>query len=649
MTEPTTAPVSVGIVGLGSRGLSVLERIVTLARLAGLAPGQVRVEIIDPACTGAGVHDLSQPDYLLLNTTCSQASMFPDSCTVGADVGMTGPSLYGWATERDLRLAADGYTVGETGRPIRPTDFLPRRLLGEYLRWFFGQLRAQAAGHIRLNMHAATALDLSSAPDGSLLASLSDGTCVQVNHLFLTTGYTPNSAGPHSPGAGQLTEPYPLPERLASLAAGQQVAIAGFGLSAMDVMSCLTVGRGGRFVSRAGQLRYVPSGREPALLMYSRSGVPCRARPKVVEFGPKYQPLAFTAAGIDALRAVRGGPLDFDADVLPLVLTEMRAAYRRCQARRSGPAAEAALDQALGRASPAGPGPVGQGPAGQGHAGRLAALTAVLDVMDARLGRFDAAATLDGSIGMDLTDAAAYERWLSAYVLADLAEGLLGFAGSPVKAALDVLRELRDTFRYAIDFGGLTPGSLEEFTRRTIPAVNRAVVGPQYERHLELLALLEAGIVRAPFGPAPEVSRNSGASRWTIRATGLRAGYSAEVEWIVAAQVPLPAVATSASPLLASLHRKGWIRPYRPDSSLVHGIDIGRDQHPVDARGVPDERIWVLGPLCEGATFYNNLVPSPNMRSRPVLDAHRCVAAMLAGSQRVPGRVSDTEVRQPIG
>ena len=634
MTRPTTAPVSVAIIGLGSRGLSVLERIVTLARLGGLAPGQVQVEVIDPACTGAGVHDLSQPDYLLLNTTCSQVSMFPDSCTVGGDTGSAGPSLHAWVAERGLRLAADGYTVGQTGRPIRPTDFLPRRLLGEYLSWFFGQLRAQAAGHVLLNMHAATAVDLSPAADDRLLVSLSDGSCVQVSQVFLTTGYTPNStARGRSAPPRLIAEPYPLPERLAGLAAGQPVAIAGFGLSAMDVMSCLTVGRGGRFVNRDGSLDYLPSGHEPALLMYSRSGIPCRARPQVVEFGPKYQPLAFTSAGIDAVRARRRGPLDFDADVLPLILAEMRIAYRRCQARCAGGDAEVALDRALGQA---------------GSGTDLARLTAALDEMDARLGRFDAAATLDGSAGMDLADAAAYQRWLSGYVSADLAEGLSGFAGSPVKAALDVLRELRDTFRYAVDFGGLTPASLDEFTRRTIPAVNRAVVGPQYERHLELLALMAAGVARVPFGPAPEVRLNRDACRWTIRATRLRSAYSAEVDWLVAAQVPLPAVASSASPLLASLHRKGWIRPHRADSALVRGIDIDRDQHPIDADGVPDHRIWVLGPLCEGATFYNNLVPSPKMASRPVFDAHRCVNAMLTASQWQPDRKSDA-LRQPIG
>ena len=46
-------------------------------------------------------------------------------------------------------------------------------------------------------------------------------------------------------------------------------------------------------------------------------------------------------------------------------------------------------------------------------------------------------------------------------------------------------------------------------------------------------------------------------------------------------------------------------------------------------------RIWVLGPLCEGATFYNNLVPSPGVYSRPIADAHRCASAI--GREYTPG------------
>ncbi|HET6215251.1 MAG TPA: FAD/NAD(P)-binding protein [Micromonosporaceae bacterium] len=608
-----TRTTSIAIIGLGSRGLSVLERIVTLAKRAGPELGDFRVDVIDPRCDGAGVHDTAQPDYLLLNTTCSQVSMFPDEYTVGAEVDLPGPSLYQWATERRLRLGDDGHTVSAAGRAIRPTDFLPRRLLGEYLGWFLAQVLGRAPTWVRIALHRTAAVDVSSEPDGELSIALADGGRVAARYAFLTTGYTPNAD--RRTADRFLTEPYPLPDRLAEVGPGQSVAIGGFGLSAMDIMSCLTVGRGGRFAGSADRISYRPSGREPTLLFYSRSGVPCRARPLVTEFEARYEPLVLTHATIDRLRESRSGRLDFDADVLPLIHTEMRIAYRRCQARCTGGDAEQRLHRELTRRLP---------------------VEAVLDELDRRLGRFDAPATLDGATGMPLSDSAAYQSWLADVVRRDLAEGVLGFAGSPVKAALDVVRELRDTIRYVVDFGGLTEHSLDEFNRSVVPVMNRAVVGPQFERHSELLALLAAGIAAAPFGPAPTVTPVPGSTRWRISSSRLRVPHCAEVDWIAAAHVPLPAAAFSASPLLCALHGKGWIRPYRPDGTPVVGLDVNRDQHPIRADGRTEQRLWVLGPLCEGATFYNNLVPSPNTYSRPIYDAHRCVTAMVAEVLRVP-------------
>jgi hypothetical protein len=472
---------------------------------------------------------------------------------------------------------------------------------------------------VSVTLHRAVAVDLSSDADGGLLVALSDGSQISVQYAFLTTGYTPNVRPVGSrPGADRvIAEPYPLPERLAGVAAGQVVAIGGFGLSAMDVMSCLTVGRGGRFVLDGDRMRYLPSGREPELLFYSRSGLPCRARPKVVEFGERYRPLVFTREAIDLARLQRQGPLDFERDVWPLVLTEVRIGYRRTQARCAGLAAEAALADELAVA--------------EGFAG----IVSVLDTLDARLGRFDPVTALDGSATMSLASSDSYQRWLSTVIGEDLAEGMSGFLRSPVKGALDVLRDLRDQFRYAVDFGGLTPASLEDFAARIVPALNRAVVGPQYERHQELLALLAAGVASAPFGPAPSVCWQPEQGRWRLASSRLAEPHSREVDWLAAAWVEPPAVDSSASPLVDSLWRKGWIRRHRPGSRQVVGIDIDADQHPIDVEGRPDRRLWVLGPLCEGATFYNHLVPSPSAYSRPIHDAHRCVSALFA-ADRVP-------------
>lgn len=570
---------TVAVIGLGSRGLSVLERIVTLAR------EPVRVEVVDPTCSGGGVHGTGQPDYLLLNTTAGQVSMFPDAATVGDAAGPPGPTLYDWVTARDLRIGADGFTVGPTGRPVRPTDFLPRRVLGDYLEWFRAELLRRAPSQVDVRLHRTEAVDLAA----DLTVTLADGRRLRADHVVLTTGYTPNTGT--GPG------PYPLPDSVAHLAPGEPVAIAGFGLSAMDVMSALTVGRGGRYAGDGASLRYVPSGAEPRLLFFSRTGLPCRARPRTMQLGPAYRPLVFTPAAIDALRSERG-PLDFAADLQPLVLTEIQVAYRRAQALLTGTDLEADL-----RAD-------------------LAGTLARLDLADP----FDPAEVWDPAAGMALDGPDAYEKWLAGVVQADLAEGVLGFSGSPVKAGLDVLRALRDTFRHAVDYGGLTPGSLEDFVTRTVPAVNRAVVGPQWERHAELLALLDAGIARAPFGPAPRVTGTR------ISSTRLAEPYGAEVAAVLAAYVPLPAVATSASPLIAALHRRGVLRPHRPGSRDVPGADVDRDQHPVGADGRADPRISLLGPLHEGATFYTNLVPSPGAFSRPVHDAHRIAVQALRPS-----------------
>jgi uncharacterized NAD(P)/FAD-binding protein YdhS len=549
---------TVAVVGLGSRGLTVLERLVALAR------EPVRVEVVDPTCAGSGVHAAGQPDYLLLNTTAGQVVLG------------SGPTLHEWVTERGLRIGADGCTVGTTGRSIVDTDFLPRRVLGEYLTWVRDEVLRTAPSHVDVRLHRTSAVDLS--PE--LVLTLADGRRLAADHVVLTTGY-----------AGAPPGPYPLPAAVDHVPAGAPVGIGGFGLTAMDVMSALTVGRGGSYEGDGAGLRYRPSGREPELLFFSRTGLPCRARPRTMRLGPPYEPLVFTPAAVDALRAARG-PLDFAADVEPLLRTEIAVAYRRAQARLAGTDLEADLRADL--------------------AGTLARLD--------RADPFDPAAAWDPAAGMALDSAEAYQKWLAGVVQADLAEGLLGFAGSPVKAGLDVLRALRDTFRHAVDYGGLTPGSLADFLDRAVPAVNRAVVGPQWERHAELLALLDAGVARTPFGPAPRVTGTRVAS------TRLAEPCAVDVTAVVDARVPLPGVVGSASPLVRALHARGVLRPYGPG---VPGADVDADQHPVGADGTADPRISLLGPLHEGATFYTNLVPSPGPYSRPLWDAERIARAAL--------------------
>ncbi|WFE47839.1 FAD/NAD(P)-binding protein [Verrucosispora sp. WMMD1129] len=602
---------AVAIVGLGSRGCSVFERIVALARL-GVPGAPTRVEIIDPRSDGQGLHGTDQPDYLLLNTLCGEISMYPDEESVGSYCGPAGPDLHSWVTERGLRLAEDGHTLGPAGRPVRPTDFLPRRVLGEYLRWFFEQVRRGVPDGMRVTVHRSAAVDLDSDQRGGVTITLADGSHVRTDYAFLTIGHTGNEPPPEGAGdAGadrRITDPYPLPRRLDVIGAGETVAVAGFGLSAMDVIASLTVGRGGRFERQGGALRYRPSGAEPRILLYSRSGVPFRARPDRAEIATAFPPIALTRAAVRRLRDA--GPIDFDRAILPLLMIEMRVAYHRCRTLlRDGPDAQEQLAAGLAEA------------AGDGK------LVAAVDSLDRLHGGIDPAELWDGSAAVRMEDSDSYQRWLLATIRADLDEADRGVLGSPIKAALEAIRDVRDFLRDAVAAQGLAPGSREHFFGQMVPLMNRAVVGPQKDRHHELVTLAEAGLIRFPLGPAPRAAFDPGAGRWELTSTRLATVHREHADWLCAGSSPWPTVHSSASPLVRSLYQRGRLRRHAPGSAAVHAADVDANLHPVGEDG-SDPRLWLIGPLCEGPTFYNHLIPTPGY-SRAFVDAHRCVAEMF--------------------
>src|SRR6185503_15061837 len=75
------SPQEICIIGFGPSGLCIFERIVAYAKAELLPPGQYQVHIVDPNEHGTGVHSVSQPDYLTLNTICGQLTMYADAST----------------------------------------------------------------------------------------------------------------------------------------------------------------------------------------------------------------------------------------------------------------------------------------------------------------------------------------------------------------------------------------------------------------------------------------------------------------------------------------------------------------------------------------------------------------------------------------
>ncbi|WP_367042024.1 FAD/NAD(P)-binding protein [Streptomyces sp. Je 1-332] len=614
---PAQLPVSITIVGLGSRGIGVLERIITLTSRPEWGARPLSIDLVDPDCDGAGLHDTTQPDYLLLNTVCSQVSLFPEETTVGADVGDQGPTLYAWVRQLGLRLADDGYTLGDQGREIRPDDYLPRRILGAYLTWFLQRTLDRAPAHLNIRLHPATATAVNDTDAGTRTITLDNGTVLRSSYVFLTCGHTPPAAATAPGERHRIRTPYPPAQQFAGIRPEHTVALAGTGLSGMDALAALTLGRGGRYTDRGD---YVRSGREPHILLFSRTGLPFRARPTDGRTGA-FAPLILTRQTIDRLRAeTTGGALCLHADLLPLLCAEMRIAFHRRCGALTGAAAQLATEEALRAAV------------------RTDTLDAELERLDAQhrveYGTFSPEDILFPTLG-DLPDSATYQERYTAALEADLQEAIKGLAASPLKSALEVLRDQRDMIRHAVDFGGLDDISHDVFYGSFTATLNRAVTGPQLDRHGDLLALIRAGVVRVPLGPEPRCDWDARAGSWRLSSTRLTEPHTEHAHWLVHATSGQPDVEATGSTLLNQLRDTGRIRRHRAGTASSRGVDITVGQHPVAQDGHADEQMWILGPLCEGATFYNHYVPSPGGVNRALLDADRTVRAMLDAARHI--------------
>lgn len=605
--EARAASLSIGIVGLGSRGLTLLERILALAPLA--PECRFDVVVFEPNEPGTGVHWLGQPDYLMLNTIACQLSMFPDRAAIGAREERPGPSFFDWCVMQDIRVDDDGVPCAEGGRPVAETDFLPRRLLGEYLQWTFRYLMRELPHNVTVRIHRERAIEVIPRTEPvSFVLRGETGTEETVAKLFVSLGHTGRRG--NSDTAADVGAPYPLPKAVDAVAPGETVGVAGLGLAAMDVIAALTVGRGGRQVRSASGVRtYEPSGREPRIVVFSRSGLPFYTRPNTTVDRKRHQPVFLTPATIARLRRwTVDGRLDFEAEILPLIKHEMRAAYYIVSANLFG------ADTSM--------------PAASWVRERLTAayeagdLDEALADLEMRYGAFSPedyllVATPEGLSGD------AYVEWVQHFIRFDLLESVKGLSRSPIKAALEVWRELRDTLRDIVNHRGLDERSHAVFHTTYSQLVCRLVAGPQKERHEDLLALADAGVVEFFPGVNPAVIQER--DGLTLVADG---GASRRVDRVVKARLDSAGLIGTDSPVLASLHRAALIRP-RCAVAGLDGIDIDTNGHPVGPPDAVAKAMWIFGPNVEGGTYYNHYVPSSGAYSRAFADAHRAAAECL--------------------
>jgi hypothetical protein len=606
----------IAIVGLGPWGVCALERVVTTAREE-LRPGyDVAVHVIEPGTPGSGVYDVTQPDYLLLNNPCGELSLFPFETE--DDQPCYGVGLYDWAVARGYRWVGDRCAIDPTGQPLERHHFLPRRLMGEYLQWFYGALLAGAPPRVHIVHHPTAAVDVIARRDGSEEVRLANGGSVLADHVIVTSGHTANqSAG----DAGAL-EPYPVGPYIDSIPSDATVAVSGMGLVAVDVVTALTIGRGGEFVEDGQGLRYRPSGREPRLQLFCRSGLPFTAKSVTGrDRSDVYKPLICTDDALEALSGRANGRrrlVDLRSELLPLLFAEMysryyaQVAFQERGARADGAAVREQLCAAWTE-------------------GRFDAEVARLAE---RFGGFDAEALFFGH-QPKYRCSDDYERFVYQTLADDLREAEVPDGASPVKSAAQVFRLFRDRMRTVVERGGLSLDSYLDFNADVCSRIHRLVAGPPALRTRQMLALMDAGVVRMPYGPAPARGRavthlDPAPTRTRISSTAFAQPYLEDVDVLIRGHLEEPRIAGSASQLLTQLYNSGRVSQFRYGEVAVGSVDLTADSHPIDVEGRPQTSISMFGVLTEGVRHFTAYIPSPRSRMRAVEDIGACVQEILA-------------------
>lgn len=607
-------PYRVAIVGTGPRGIAVLERLG--ARLAAEPPDRpVEIFAIDAVEVGCGrIWRTDQPEWFLMNTPAGEVTMFSGPSDGGPARAGAGPSLGEWWCATDpVNGDLNGYA--------------PRATYGRYLRYVFETVAAGLPAGTVPHRVRGRVEELTETASGVLRLRTGEGRTITADLAVLTTGHPRPDLDPDQrtladAAAGGRRARYLRGDSAADmplddLPAGSVVGILGLGLSFYDVMAALTTGRGGEFVPAGDGLRYRPSGAEPLLVAGSRSGVPLPARGRNQKHADyRYRPCLFTAERMR--RARRAGPLDFRRDVLPWLRAEVDLTYYGTAVhRRYGGSVRALfVSRVLAEVNAELNADVNADVRGAVGAADRFDPVAVVRRQAIRCGVgdlpvMDLEARARPFAGRRFSGPDAFHEAVVEHIRQDLADAELGNVDGPVKAALDTLRDVRSVVRTAVDHGGLTGDSFrDDFLGGFVPVASTLSAGPPRIRLQQVLALLDAGVLRL-LGPGSEFHGDPRTGALTADSSQVD-GASVELDALIDARIPAPDLGRDPAPLTRRLTRAGLLTAFTntsgPRPVATGGVHVTEAPfHPVRADGEPHPALYVLGIPTEHTRWFTQV------------------------------------------
>ncbi|XAS69876.1 FAD/NAD(P)-binding protein (plasmid) [Micrococcaceae bacterium Sec5.7] len=595
-TQPDQAAVDdyvVVIIGGGPRGLSVLERLLSNSEDADRL--DMTIWLVDGTWPGAGrIWDPRQSRHLLMNTPAREVTIFSGSPDAGPTRAGHGPSLERWLSSKGLPQSDAGYE--------------PRFIYGQYLDDACTEIVRHAPDHISVELCTDTCVDLrpmagrGTERTGGYVVNLASGERILADSVVLATGHSVAKDTEIAPGVRLDSRRVIVGDSAASLSlsdirGGERVLALGLGLSFHDITALLTVARRGEFIEDDhGGLRYLRSGEEPQIIGYSRSATPILARGVNQKSADhQYSPVICTAERMLALRG--SGPLNFDRDVLDVMLAEADMVHTAVRLEQlHGPESRAVfLEQCRHVAG-------GDSPR---QAVRNAAITAGIEDPF----QIDLHALSRPFMGRTFKTTRQWNAELRAFLENDIREALGGNLSNPLKAALDTLRDLRGPARLVVEDGRLEADSYErEFRGRFTAMYGLLVAGPPVRRLQELIALMDAGIVRI----APPGSSLHETDHGDLLIDSPTHTHPLRMDRIIDARVPKYSLAGSTSSLYPSLLAQGmirrWVYPSGPTRTEQECIDVSHESGNVrGTTGCLIPNLYGIGIPTEGVNWFTQI------------------------------------------
>ncbi|AUH43115.1 FAD/NAD(P)-binding protein [Streptomyces sp. CMB-StM0423] len=580
----------VGVVGAGPRGLSVVERLAAHARR--LAAGRaVTVHLIDPRPPGAGREwRTGQDRSLLLDTVAGRVTAFAgEGVTPAGAPQRRGPGLYEWA--RALARSGAGGADAAEARRLGPDSYPTRALAGSYFRWVFRQVAVASAESLALRVHAEDAVALDDGPGGTQEILLAGGRRLTgLDAVVLAQGRVPVLPTAQERGHAAFAAEFGL------------VYVAPAHPADADLSA---VAPGEPVVLRGLGLNFFDY---LTLLTTGRGGRFDRDRDGRVTYRPSgREPRILCGARRAVPYGTGGGHRNGGGRQVPRVFTEELTA--RLRAQRDGPLDfRESLWPLIAREM------------------ESAYYTALLPGRD----RPERAPVLSGVRRGAGTRADA--------------------AGGPVEAALDVLHDLRDEVRLAVDHAGLGG----ESRRRDLdgwfaPLGTYLSGGPAARRTEELIALVRAGVARI-VGPGMQVAADREAGKFACESPSV-SGSRETARVLVEGRLPGVDLRRTADPLLRHLLDSGQCRPYGlgPGRTgyVAGGLAVtGRPFHVVDGDGVPHPQRFALGVPTESADGVTAAAIRPSVGSATLTDTDAIARAVLAPAGPPPRGRDDLRDRR---